>query len=219
MNISPSESTERLTFNSIKSDRHTASGILKDDHGNTFSIEVKGTNYDYVRKFIEYQLQKQGQGISTSVKPLSSREQRKSKGNKKSSKVGKTHKQTSWHGLSVTIQVKELREKSAKPQKVRIVIDPDIKPGESNKIDFKILGQEDANVKCEVTTGKVICELFEFTDDLRQTSISRQKATSVTTATQFDVKKSVPKALADWNFRVIGEVNSNFVLSLDLKEA
>ena len=112
-----------------------------------------------------------------------------------------------------------MREKSAKPQKVRIVIDPDIKPGESNKIDFKILGQEDANVKCEVTTGKVICELFEFTDDLRQTSISRQKATSVTTATQFDVKKSVPKALADWNFRVIGEVNSNFVLSLDLKEA
>ncbi|HXD10523.1 MAG TPA: hypothetical protein VN653_10710 [Anaerolineales bacterium] len=218
METSLNESDERLTFNSIKSGRHTATGILRDEDGNTFNIEVKGTNYDYVRKFIDYQLEKQGQGILTSVKPLSSREERKSKRNKKPSKKGLARKQTSWHGLSITIQVKELRAKTRKPQKVRVIIDPDIKPGESNQMDFKILAQEDANVKCEVTTGKVTCELFEFTDDLRQTSVSRQKATGVTTSTQFGVKKSIPKALADWNFRVIGEMNSNFVLSLDLKE-
>lgn len=220
MSTESEEAIEKLKFNDIKSGRHTTSGILKDENGNTFNIEVKGTNYNYVEKFINYQLKKKGDGISTSVKPLSPKEQKAQekalKGNEKSLNEAKLYTQTDWHGLSITIQVKELQKESHDPQRVHITIDPDIKTGDGNHMDFTILDQATANVKCEVSVGKVTCELFEFTDDNRTASTSRQSAKHITSSKQFDVNQLKTGSAADWNFRVTGEMDSTFTLSLDL---
>jgi len=221
MNTGIDERNEKLTFNDIKSNRHSASGILKDENGNIFSIDVKGTNYDYVEKFIKYQIvKKEGKGISTMVKPLSPKERKSLKkasgGSKKSNHEKQVHKQTSWHGLSVSVQIQELQDKSSEPQKVHITIDPDIEPGESRQINFTIFGQEIANIGCTVSNGKVTCELFEFTNPIRTESTSRQKIEHLTNFKRFDVSQLRTTGKADWNFRVIGELKSSFTLSLDL---
>jgi hypothetical protein len=221
MNIESDGLNDRLLFNEIKSNRHTASGILTDEAGNTFEIEVKGTSLNYVKKFINYQLVKrEGNGISTTVKPLSSKEKKAlkkaSKGNKKSIEESELHTEKSWNGLSVAVRVKELQNKSPVPQKVRITIDPVIEPGESNQMNFTIFGQPVANIECNVSDGKVTTELFEFTNALKTESTSREKAKHITGSKRFDVNKLRTEGNADWNFRVIGELRSTFTISLDL---
>ena len=215
------EANERLMFNEIKSGRHTACGILTDKDGNTYDIEVKGTSYDYVEKFVNYQLVKRkGNGISTSVKPLSKKEQKAlkkaSKGSKKTIDESELLTQKTWRGLTVAVKLRELQNKSAGPQKVHISIDPVIDAGNSNQMNFTIFGQPAANIECAVTDGKVTCELFEFTDALRTESTSRGKAEHITVSKRFDVSKLKVDGDADWNVRVIGELKSTFTLSLDL---
>ena len=215
------EANERLIFNEIKSGRHTVCGVLTDEDGNTYDIEVKGTSYDYVEKFVNYQLVKRkGNGISTTVKSLSKKEQkalnRASKGSKKNIDESELHKQKTWRGLSVAVKPRELQNKSAGPQKVHITIDPVIDRGNSNQMNFAIFGQAAANIECVVTDGKVTCELFEFIDALRTESTSRAKAEHITGTQRFDVNQLKLQGNADWNFRVIGELRSTFTLSLDL---
>ena len=224
MNTDSTNPNEGLLFNTIKSGRHSASGILADENGNVIELEVRGTSREYVEKFVDYQLvKKKGNGISTSIKPLSAKEKsklkkakRETRKKKKNVKKSKLYSQKSWHGLSVAINVKELKDESSDPQKIHIVIDPVIEPGNSKQMNFTIFGQEIANIDCTVTNGRVTCELFEFTDSLRTQSMSRAKAEHVVTSKKFDIPQSKTEGRADWNFRVIGELTSTFTISLDL---
>ncbi len=204
--------TEQLKFNEIKSGRHTAYGVLTDDDGNTFSIEVKGTNKAAVEDFVKYELRQanQGVGITTELNPAEEQAETDVPTN------DELHEQTSWRGISVKVKLLELKNKIDKPNIIRFTIDPPIKEGKS--MDFPVDLQEKADVLCTVATGKVSVELFEFTDSLKTTSTLREtKPASPGKPAPFHVHQSKTEGTSDWNIRVLGELSSTFTLTLDLK--
>lgn len=212
-------SEDRLIFNEIKSGRHTAYGVLTDDAGNTFSIEVKGTNKADVERFINYELGQtmNGAGITTDIKPISRKQMKSKKSKHMASKKtdSYTQTQTAWRGISIKFKPLEIKHSLDKPHKVRLIIDPPIDTGKS--MDFPIDQQKEANVKCAVSTGKVTIELFEFVDKTKNTTTSHASDT-VTPGkpAEFDIPQSKTDGTADWNFRVTGETKSTFTLTLDL---
>ena len=53
---------KNLAFTSVRAGRCTAYGVVRDSKGNTFDIEIKGTDEKAVRKFIRYELKQAKQG-------------------------------------------------------------------------------------------------------------------------------------------------------------
>ena len=129
------ETEEKLKFNEIKSGRHTAYGVLTDDDGNTFSIEVKGTNKADVEKFINYELSQanNGEGITTEIKTLTAKEQKAltkaTKAKTDEQTDDELYKPTSWHGISVKVKLLELKNKPTNPVKFASLLIRLLEPG------------------------------------------------------------------------------------------
>jgi hypothetical protein len=198
-----------LEFSKIKSARSTAYGVLTDDQGNTFSIEIKGTNENDVRRFINYERRqvKAGKGIKVSIEPSQTLS-----GNVGGATPAENIKhQTTWRGVS--IKIRELQVNVQRPYKLHFTIDPPIQDGEVR--DFPLDNQPSADVSCKVSKGTVNVELFEFIDNVKSNSVSVANGT---------VSAGQPKSFSgiqsqhtgNWNVRVSGQTSSNFTLELDL---
>lgn len=220
-----------LYFDEIKSGRHTAKGILSDEKGNTFLVEVKGSRKKDVEKFINYQMspRRAGKGIQNEIHPLTDDEKAALKKAKKSSKKGpepsplpsseKPYKQKTWKkGISVKITVNRLESAIAQPSKIRFIIDPPVEAGK--QIDFPFDDSDTADVRCHVSKGSVNIELFEFTDLIKNTSVSRGTYTGVSAGQDKTFSGVQKQHTGHWNYRVTGasSATSTFTLTLDLSK-
>ena len=198
-----------LEFSKIRSARSTAYGVLTDDQGNTFSIEIKGTNEDDVRRFINYERRqvKAGNGIKVSVE--SAQSLIGPVGGATPAEGGKP--QATWRGVS--IKIRELQVNVQRPYKLHFTIDPPIQAGEVR--DFPLDNQPTADVNCKVSKGNVKIELFEFIDKVKSNSISVGSGT-VSAGQPQGFSGIQSKHTGNWNVRVTGQSSSNFTLELDL---
>jgi hypothetical protein len=198
-----------LEFSKIKSARSTAYGVLTDDQGNTFGIEIKGTNANDVRRFINYERRqvKAGKGIRVSIE--SSQSLIPNGGH--ATPPEHVHHQATWRGVS--IKIKELQVNVERPYKLHFTIDPPIQDDEVR--DFPLDNQPSADVNCKVSKGSVKIELFEFTDSVKSTSIS--VASGIVSAGQPQGFTGIHRQhTGNWNVRVTGQTSANFTLELDL---
>lgn len=198
-----------LEFSKIKSARSTAYGVLTDDQGNTFGLEIKGTNENDVRRFINYERRqvKAGKGIRVSIESLQSLIPPVGR----ATPPGLGHRQATWRGVS--IKIKELQVNVPRPYKLHFTIDPPIQDGEAR--DFPLDNQPTADVNCKVTKGSVKIELFEFTDNVKSNSIS--VASGIVSAGQPQGFTGIhSQHTGNWNVRISGQASSNFTLQLDL---
>jgi hypothetical protein len=209
-------------FSRVKTGRCTAYGVLSDKKGNTFDIEIKGTDEKMVRRFIRYELKqaKQGKGIKARVEPY---------GKLPPALPGeapkRVHRQTKWNGISV--KIKEKRVKAKKPYKLHLEIDPFLSAGESQ--DYTFDNQTAADVMINVTEGSATVMLFEFIDTLKtictptvlrtgNPMVDAKNPRSLTlSAGQQLILTSPSRYTQDWNCRVIaGQNRTYFTLALDL---
>jgi hypothetical protein len=198
-----------LEFSKIKSARCSAYGVLTDDQGNTFGIEIKGTNEEDVRRFINYERRqvKAGKGIKVSVEssqsliaPLTGATPPK-----------QVKHQATWRGVS--IKIRELQVNVERPYKLHFTIDPPIQAGEVR--DFPLDNQPTADVNCKVSKGNVKIELFEFIDNVKSSSISVGSG-NVSAGQPQGFSGIHSQHTGNWNVRVTGQTSSNFTLELDL---
>lgn len=199
---------EGLVFSPVRCNRSTARGVLTDNQGNTFDIQIIGTDHHRVEDFINYQLKQaeKGKGIQIKVlpyKPLTSKSSHK--------KQLEPYTQTFWNGLSIRITERDV--KTPKPYRLQLLIDPPI--GQNEVQDHVLEGQSIADVQCSVSKGRVNIEVFEFTDTIRSFSETRLAE---------PVNAGAPKTLhlaqqftGNWNVRVTGQdAASKYKLRLDL---
>ena len=198
-----------VEFSKIRCGRCTAYGVLTDDKGNTFGMEIKGTNEKDVRRFINYERRqvKLGRGIRVSTESFNN----PVPGFLTSAPPQRVHRQTSWRGVS--IKIKELRVNAQRPYKLHFTIDPPIVNGEIR--DFLLDNQPTADVNCKVTKGSVKIELFEFTDNVKSESISVASSTVSAGQPQGFIGIN-SQHTGNWNVRVVGQASSSFTLELDL---
>ncbi len=151
---------DNLEFSHVKSGRCTAYGVVCDDLGNKFDIEIKGTDLKEVRKFIRYEVKqaKLGKGIKVQVAP--------SEGIPPAVPAKppkKPHPQGKWHGLS--LKIREKRVDIPKPYKLHVEVDPPVYVGVPQ--DYSFDNQATADLLVNVSLGTVQVELFEFVDPLK----------------------------------------------------
>lgn len=213
--VSANAPAPNLDFTSVKPGRCTAYGVVCDDKGNTFDIEIKGTDEKEVRKFIRYELKqaKQGKGIKVRIEPTDAVLPAKPEKAPK-----RVHGQAKWNGIS--LKIREKRVDAPKPYKLHVEIDPVLSPWQSQ--DFTFDDQTTANVNIDVTFGKATVRLYEFIDPLRTISApaligaNNASSCSIWAGTQetFNCSSSYSQ---DWNFRVTaGPSGAIFTLSLDI---
>ncbi len=158
--VSARKTADNLEFSHVKAGRCTAYGVVCDDLGNTFGIEIKGTDPKQVRRFIHYEAKqaKLGKGIRVQIAPsepispvIPAKPPRK------------PHPQGKWQGLS--LKIREKRVNVPKPYKLHVEIDPPVYPGLPQ--DYNFDNQAMADLQVNVSSGTVKVELFEFIDALK----------------------------------------------------
>lgn len=218
------KSSPQLNFHTFESGFHYAHGRLTDFMGNTFHVEVKGMDPKHVRRHMQYlvRMTKQGQGITTEFRPLTSEEQKEQNIRRKApqgeiTKTAKHRKKSGVKDLFVTIEPLNLIKKTNKPHRLSITIDPSIDKDAENIYSVKDKSQ--LSVKCTTTSGTVNLALWNTILGTNNKGAMHNTDTNVTPQTPGEFTNVSPRKAAnsdDWKVIVRGITKAYYKLSLDV---
>jgi hypothetical protein len=231
MSTRSAKSKARLEFDTFESGYHTANATLLDEMGNTFRIEVKGMDAEYVEKRMKYLVRKTntGKGITSEFRPLTFEEknqmQKKTKGFNDNVKKASRRRQESSPGELITvIEPVHLNRQNDEPHRLSITIDPPLTAAHNTEwYEMRLRGTDSMDVICELTDGvEVKAELFGTVSALRPAASRRPlkegAARPARPAELTGVFPTIESAIVWWHIRVFlpdGCPPCFFVLSLD----
>lgn len=206
--------THQLKFEKIESGYHYAHGLLTDRTGNSFRVEIKGTDFNRVNKFMKYLLRqtKKGKGITTQINRLSPRKLREvTELGAKASKVTKgpkLMKADDPQNLHVTLELLAYGRKMNGPHQISFDVDPQLLANQG--VTYNINYQSSVNIQCKVKSGSVQVQLWATQH------VGGPVATQTVSAGQsVTLNKSYP-APTNWTLELRGIVAAYYTLKGNL---